>query len=156
MATRGSGYSIFRPHFAITKSVLYVCMYVYYISVNLIYILHSCVLFISRQISAEPKKSASSDNLNSPAADGGAAGKKVAPPSAMKKEFPDEDGQFVPSVEEIRVSPVVSRKGYLNFLEDKMSGWFKRWVVGYGGYSIINLNAVYCSGESRDWLSCSI
>lgn len=87
-------------------------------------------MFISRQMSAEPKKSASSDDLNAATVDGGGAGKKVVP-SAMKKEFPDEDGQFVPSVEEIRVSPVVSRKGYLNFLEDKMNGWFKRWVVGY-------------------------
>ncbi len=36
---------------------------------------------------------------------------------------------YLPEVEEIRVSPVVSRKGYLNFLEEKKSGWLKRWVV---------------------------
>lgn len=36
---------------------------------------------------------------------------------------------YVPEVEEIRISPVVSRKGYLNILEHKTNGWKKRWVV---------------------------
>ncbi|XP_065339012.1 kinesin-like protein unc-104 isoform X4 [Cloeon dipterum] len=36
---------------------------------------------------------------------------------------------YVPESEEIRVSPVVSRKGYLNILEEKTNGWKKRWVV---------------------------
>ncbi|XP_033724802.1 kinesin-like protein unc-104 isoform X2 [Pecten maximus] len=36
---------------------------------------------------------------------------------------------YIPHIEEVRVSPVVSRKGYLNFLEEKHSGWVKRWVV---------------------------
>nr|XP_006820456.1 PREDICTED: kinesin-like protein KIF1A-like [Saccoglossus kowalevskii] len=36
---------------------------------------------------------------------------------------------FVPEVEEVRVSPIVSRKGYLNFLEEKVSGWNRRYVV---------------------------
>lgn len=36
---------------------------------------------------------------------------------------------FVPEVEEIRVSSVVSRKGNLNFLKEKTNGWVKRWVV---------------------------
>jgi kinesin family protein 1 len=34
-----------------------------------------------------------------------------------------EDRLHVPYIEEVRVSPVVSRKGYLNFLEEKHSGW---------------------------------
>lgn len=36
---------------------------------------------------------------------------------------------YVPEIEEIRISPVVSRKGYLNILEEKKNGWKKRWVV---------------------------
>ncbi|XP_067134761.1 kinesin-like protein unc-104 isoform X2 [Centruroides vittatus] len=36
---------------------------------------------------------------------------------------------YVAEVEEIRVSPVVSRKGYLNCLDDKTNSWVKRWVV---------------------------
>lgn len=36
---------------------------------------------------------------------------------------------YVPELEEIRVSPVVARKGYLNILEHGCAGWKKRWVV---------------------------
>ncbi|KAM9469256.1 kinesin-like protein KIF1A isoform 3-T3 [Clarias gariepinus] len=36
---------------------------------------------------------------------------------------------FVPNIQEIRVSPIVSKKGYLNFLEPHTSGWVKRYVV---------------------------
>lgn len=36
---------------------------------------------------------------------------------------------YVPELEEIRVSPAVARKGYLNVLEHGGSGWKKRWVV---------------------------
>ncbi|KAL1498183.1 hypothetical protein ABEB36_009020 [Hypothenemus hampei] len=35
---------------------------------------------------------------------------------------------YVPDIEEIRISPVVARKGYLNVLEHKTHGWKKRWV----------------------------
>ncbi|XP_070490677.1 kinesin-like protein unc-104 isoform X3 [Chironomus tepperi] len=36
---------------------------------------------------------------------------------------------YVPDLEEIRVSPVVARKGYLNILEHGCAGWKKRWVA---------------------------
>ncbi|XP_024082078.1 kinesin-like protein unc-104 isoform X12 [Cimex lectularius] len=36
---------------------------------------------------------------------------------------------YVPEVEEIRISPVIARKGYLNILEQKTNGWKKRWVA---------------------------
>ncbi|KAL8620050.1 hypothetical protein ACOMHN_015332 [Nucella lapillus] len=36
---------------------------------------------------------------------------------------------FVPEAEEVRVSPVVSRRGYLHFLDENTNGWLKRWVV---------------------------
>lgn len=38
---------------------------------------------------------------------------------------------YVPELEEIRVSPVVARKGLLNVLEHGGSGWKKRWVVRF-------------------------
>ncbi|KAG7155151.1 Kinesin-like protein unc-104-like 3 [Homarus americanus] len=41
----------------------------------------------------------------------------------------DRCHSFVPEVEEIRISPVVSRKGYLNVLDDRTNTWIKRWVV---------------------------
>ncbi|XP_036376866.1 kinesin-like protein KIF1A isoform X5 [Megalops cyprinoides] len=36
---------------------------------------------------------------------------------------------FVPDIQEIRVSPIVSKKGYLHFLEPHTNGWVKRYVV---------------------------
>ncbi|MCI4386197.1 hypothetical protein PGIGA_G00059460 [Pangasianodon gigas] len=36
---------------------------------------------------------------------------------------------FVPNIQEIRVSPIVSKKGYLHFLEPHTSSWVKRYVV---------------------------
>ncbi|XP_071202668.1 kinesin-like protein KIF1A isoform X17 [Salvelinus alpinus] len=37
--------------------------------------------------------------------------------------------RFVPDIQEIRVSPIVSKKGYLHFLEPNTNGWVKRYVV---------------------------
>ena len=39
--------------------------------------------------------------------------------------------QFVCEVEEFRITSVVSRKGYLNVLDDRTSTWIKRWVVSF-------------------------
>ncbi len=75
-----------------------------------------------RPISPDHKKYMSSDSLATVASD--ASGKKV---NSVKGD--DLESLYVPEVEEIRVSPVVSRKGYLNFLEEKKNGWIKKWVV---------------------------
>ncbi len=37
--------------------------------------------------------------------------------------------KYVAEVEEVRVNPIVSKKGFLNFLEEKSVGWSKRFVV---------------------------
>lgn len=37
--------------------------------------------------------------------------------------------KYIPSIEEIHVSSVVSRRGYLNFLEENGTGWVKKYVV---------------------------
>ncbi|XP_070801747.1 kinesin-like protein KIF1A isoform X1 [Pituophis catenifer annectens] len=46
---------------------------------------------------------------------------------------PEDDKEIqrllVPDIQEIRVSPIVSRKGYLHFLEPHTNGWVKRYVV---------------------------
>ncbi|NWU92514.1 KIF1B protein, partial [Upupa epops] len=36
---------------------------------------------------------------------------------------------LVPDIQEIRVSPIISKKGYLHFLEPHTNGWVKRFVV---------------------------
>ena len=39
--------------------------------------------------------------------------------------------KYIAEIEEVRVNPIVSKKGYLNFLEEKSIGWSKRYVVTY-------------------------
>ena len=75
-----------------------------------------------RPIPGEPKKSVSTENLSGLAVEAG----KILPTHMGDAG----EALYIPDVEEIRVSPVVSRKGYLYFLEEKTSGWIKRWVVG--------------------------
>jgi hypothetical protein len=41
----------------------------------------------------------------------------------------DSTLKYLPTIEEVRISPVVSRRGYLNFLKDKGTGWTKKFVV---------------------------
>lgn len=40
-----------------------------------------------------------------------------------------QQNTVLPEVTEERVGIVVSKKGYMNFLEEKTQGWIKRWVV---------------------------
>ncbi|XP_009866307.1 PREDICTED: kinesin-like protein KIF1A isoform X1 [Apaloderma vittatum] len=50
--------------------------------------------------------------------------------SACRTEEEKEPQRLlVPDIQEIRVSPIVSKKGYLHFLEPHTNGWVKRFVV---------------------------
>ena len=108
-------------------------------------------IYIScRHISPDHSKSVSTDNL------AGALSESNMP----RGGYDDWGGQgeyealYVPEVEEIRVSPVVARKGYLNFLHDKSNGWIKKFVVSMIwwvptlcdvlGYILFYINA-FCS-----------
>ena len=73
--------------------------------------------------------SKSTDNLsNTSSTDGSGPDRKFTLP--LKSIRPDLDKfVFAPDVEEVRVSPVVARKGWLNFLDEKSNGWIKKWVV---------------------------
>ncbi|XP_013866493.1 kinesin-like protein KIF1A isoform X11 [Austrofundulus limnaeus] len=51
--------------------------------------------------------------------------------------------KLVPDIQEIRVSPIVSKKGYLHFLEPNTNGWVKRFVVVRRPY-------VYIYNSERD------
>ncbi|XP_010604915.1 kinesin-like protein KIF1A isoform X2 [Fukomys damarensis] len=52
-------------------------------------------------------------------------------PSPVRVAETDKEPQrlLVPDIQEIRVSPIVSKKGYLHFLEPHTAGWAKRFVV---------------------------
>ncbi|XP_045079518.1 LOW QUALITY PROTEIN: kinesin-like protein KIF1A [Coregonus clupeaformis] len=57
-------------------------------------------------------------------------GKKHPGPSGVAApEVKPVERRFVPDIQEIRVSPIVSKKGYLHFLEPHTNGWVKRYVV---------------------------
>ncbi|XP_054159811.1 kinesin-like protein unc-104 [Oppia nitens] len=74
---------------------------------------------------------------------------------------------FVAEIEEIRVSPIISKKGYLNCLEDRTGCWIKKWVSVKRPYlfiydherdpierCVINLSAalIECSDDQKQML----
>ncbi|XP_069069768.1 kinesin-like protein KIF1A isoform X2 [Pleurodeles waltl] len=63
----------------------------------------------------------------------------------------DKDSQslFVPEIQEIRVSPIVSKKGNLHFLEPHTNGWVKRYVVVRRPY-------VYIYNSDKDMMERAI
>ncbi|XP_005811403.1 kinesin-like protein KIF1A isoform X14 [Xiphophorus maculatus] len=57
--------------------------------------------------------------------------------------------KLIPDIQEIRVSPVVSKKGYIHFLEPHTNGWVKRYVVVRRPY-------VYIYNSERDTVERAI
>uniref|UniRef100_A0A3Q2P4Y7 plus-end-directed kinesin ATPase n=1 Tax=Fundulus heteroclitus TaxID=8078 RepID=A0A3Q2P4Y7_FUNHE len=57
--------------------------------------------------------------------------------------------KYMPEIQEIRVSPIVSKKGYINFLEPLTNGWVKRYVVVRRPY-------VYIYNSERDTVERAI
>ncbi|XP_075572896.1 kinesin-like protein KIF1A isoform X6 [Pelecanus crispus] len=56
-------------------------------------------------------------------------GEQKKSPSCRPEEEKEPQRLLVPDIQEIRVSPIVSKKGYLHFLEPHTNGWVKRFVV---------------------------
>uniref|UniRef100_A0A673ZKM0 plus-end-directed kinesin ATPase n=1 Tax=Salmo trutta TaxID=8032 RepID=A0A673ZKM0_SALTR len=54
---------------------------------------------------------------------------KKSPGGVAAPEVKPRVRRFVPDIQEIRVSPIVSKKGYLHFLEPHTNGWVKRYVA---------------------------
>ncbi|XP_015282296.1 PREDICTED: kinesin-like protein KIF1A [Gekko japonicus] len=50
-------------------------------------------------------------------------------PTCGSEDEKETQRLLIPDIQEIRVSPIVSRKGYLHFLEPHTNGWVKRYVV---------------------------
>ncbi|KAM9248986.1 kinesin-like protein KIF1A isoform 1-T1 [Dugong dugon] len=55
--------------------------------------------------------------------------KKAPSPTQATETDKEPQRLLVPDIQEIRVSPIVSKKGYLHFLEPHTAGWAKRFVV---------------------------
>ncbi|XP_053807482.1 kinesin-like protein KIF1A isoform X20 [Vidua chalybeata] len=56
-------------------------------------------------------------------------GEQKKSPARRPEEEKEPQRLLVPDIQEIRVSPIVSKKGYLHFLEPHTNGWVKRFVV---------------------------
>ncbi|XP_054691528.1 kinesin-like protein KIF1A isoform X25 [Grus americana] len=56
-------------------------------------------------------------------------GEQKKSPARRPEEEKEPQRLLVPDIQEMRVSPIVSKKGYLHFLEPHTNGWVKRFVV---------------------------
>ncbi|XP_056091523.1 kinesin-like protein KIF1A isoform X6 [Rhinichthys klamathensis goyatoka] len=66
-------------------------------------------------------------DLRGAEANSGASSPDLDPFSPIERKH--RSCAFIPNIQEIRVSPIVSKKGYLHFLEPHTSGWVKRYIV---------------------------
>ncbi|XP_016105357.1 kinesin-like protein KIF1A [Sinocyclocheilus grahami] len=68
-----------------------------------------------------------SPDLRGAEANSGASSPDLDPFSPIERKH--RSCTFIPNIQEIRVSPIVSKKGYLHFLEPHTNGWVKRYIV---------------------------
>ncbi|XP_064313067.1 kinesin-like protein KIF1A isoform X9 [Phalacrocorax carbo] len=70
-----------------------------------------------------------SSRAESPDLEPAVEGEQKKSPSSRPEEEKEPQRLLVPDIQEIRVSPIVSKKGYLQFMEPHTNGWVKRFVV---------------------------
>ncbi|XP_072724514.1 kinesin-like protein KIF1A isoform X2 [Ciconia boyciana] len=70
-----------------------------------------------------------SSRAESPDLEPAVEGEEKKSPALRPEEEKESQRLLVPDIQEIRVSPIVSKKGYLHFLEPHTNGWVKRFVV---------------------------
>uniref|UniRef100_A0A803T1W5 plus-end-directed kinesin ATPase n=1 Tax=Anolis carolinensis TaxID=28377 RepID=A0A803T1W5_ANOCA len=70
-----------------------------------------------------------SSRVESPESEHAIEGEQKKTPTCGPEDEKEIQRLLVPDIQEIRVSPIVSRKGYLHFLEPHTNGWVKRYVV---------------------------
>ncbi|XP_060624069.2 kinesin-like protein KIF1A isoform X16 [Anolis sagrei] len=70
-----------------------------------------------------------SSRVESPESEHAIEGEQKKSPTCGPEDEKEIQRLLVPDIQEIRVSPIVSRKGYLHFLEPHTNGWVKRYVV---------------------------
>lgn len=61
-------------------------------------------------------------------------------PSSRRLSPSRSRARYIAEIEEVRINPIVSKKGYLNFLEEKSIGWSKRFVTIRRPYVFIYSN----------------
>ncbi|XP_039247129.1 kinesin-like protein KIF1A isoform X12 [Pipra filicauda] len=76
-----------------------------------------------------PRPQQVSSRADSPDLEPVVEGEQKKSPARRPEEEKEPQRLLVPDIQEIRVSPIVSKKGYLHFLEPHTNGWVKRFVV---------------------------
>ncbi|XP_048719006.1 kinesin-like protein KIF1A isoform X21 [Caretta caretta] len=77
----------------------------------------------------EVRTSHLSSRAESPEPEPVVEGEPKKSPTCGSEDEKETQRLLVPDIQEIRVSPIVSKKGYLHFLEPHTNGWVKRYVV---------------------------
>ncbi|XP_064930209.1 kinesin-like protein KIF1A isoform X12 [Columba livia] len=80
-------------------------------------------------LSSLPRPPQVSSRVESPDLEPAADREQKKSPARRPEEEKEPQRLLVPDIQEIRVSPIVSKKGYLHFLEPHTNGWVKRFVV---------------------------
>ncbi|XP_069647749.1 kinesin-like protein KIF1A isoform X9 [Haliaeetus albicilla] len=80
-------------------------------------------------LSSLPRPPQISSRAESPDLEPAVEGEQKKSPARRPEEEKEPQRLLVPDIQEIRVSPIVSKKGYLHFLEPHTNGWVKRFVV---------------------------
>ncbi|XP_065266733.1 kinesin-like protein KIF1A isoform X12 [Emys orbicularis] len=86
-------------------------------------------LLEGRYNATEVRTSHLSSRAESPEPEPVVEGEQKKSPTHGPEDEKETQRLLVPDIQEIRVSPIVSKKGYLHFLEPHTNGWVKRYVV---------------------------
>ncbi|KAM7160168.1 kinesin-like protein KIF1A [Macrochelys suwanniensis] len=90
----------------------------------------TCPSLLEGQYNAtEIRTSHLSSRAESPEPEPVVGGEQKKSPTHESEDEKETQRLLVPDIQEIRVSPIVSKKGYLHFLEPHTNGWVKRYVV---------------------------
>ncbi|XP_043347571.1 kinesin-like protein KIF1A isoform X8 [Dermochelys coriacea] len=90
----------------------------------------TCPSLLEGQYNAtEVRTSHLSSRAESPEPEPVVEGEQMKSPTRGSEDEKETQRLLVPDIQEIRVSPIVSKKGYLHFLEPHTNGWVKRYVV---------------------------
>ncbi|XP_014600357.1 PREDICTED: kinesin-like protein unc-104 isoform X2 [Polistes canadensis] len=113
-----------------------ILFYHYFYKLN-VYIEHFIYIFYFYRLSSPER--AKLQELQESILTSETIGQSCTAPAPMGSSSPSKENLvlYVPEVEEIRISPVIARKGYLNVLEHKTNGWKKRWVAVRRPYVLI-------------------
>uniref|UniRef100_A0A8B9KCY1 plus-end-directed kinesin ATPase n=1 Tax=Astyanax mexicanus TaxID=7994 RepID=A0A8B9KCY1_ASTMX len=104
----------------------------------------TCPSLVEGRYGSNTELSPSPEHQSQSAPEGEAKKSPSGPPESKRRVH-----TFVPDIQEIRVSPIVSKKGYLHFLEPHTNGWVKRYVVVRRPY-------VYIYNSERDTVERAI